>query len=180
MKKITTLFLASVFVATGLFAQKTPVVGVVDVQRVLNEYSDFQAAIEKVRGSVAPVEDEMRAMQESIQAIMAEGLDAEARAKNPSGSEESRAEAQAKVAELQGQLQEIQAQFSTFQQQAQQLAKKGQQEELAPLQEKAVEAVKTVAKDKGIDLVLAKNGVIFADDSLEISDAVIAALNAAE
>ena len=41
-------------------------------------------------------------------------------------------------------------------------------------------AVKTVAADKGIDLVVPKNTVIFADDSLEISDAVIAVLNAGE
>ena len=47
-------------------------------------------------------------------------------------------------------------------------------------QEKAVEAVKTVAQDKGIDLVVAKNSVIFADDSLEITDAVIVVLNAGE
>lgn len=179
MKKITTLVLASVFVATGLFAQKTPIVGMVDVQRVLNDYSAFQAAVEKVKSSVAPAEEEMQKMQAAMQSIVTEGRDADMKAKNPAASQEARAEALVKVGELQLQLQQAQASFNQFREQAQQLAKKGQQEELAPLQEKAVTAVKTVAQDKGIDLVLPKNSVIYSSDELEISDAVIAVLNAA-
>ncbi|HAV12434.1 MAG TPA: hypothetical protein DCX06_02905 [Opitutae bacterium] len=178
MKKLTTVILASVFITAGLFAQKTPVIATVDVQRVLNDYTEFQTAVEKVRGSVAPVEEEMKKMQGNIQAIVTEGREAEAMVANPAASEDAKAEAQAKVRELQGKLQEEQGKLQQFQQQAQALAKQGQQQDLAPLQEKALEAVKTVASDKAIDLVLAKNAVIFADDSLEITDSVIAVLNA--
>ncbi|TVP75883.1 MAG: OmpH family outer membrane protein [Puniceicoccaceae bacterium] len=180
MKKFTTLFLASIFVASGLFAQKTPVMGVVDVERVLNDYTAFQAAVEKVRGAVAPVEEEMQKMQADLQNIVTQGRELETRANNPAASDEARAEAQAQVNQLQQRLQQGQAELQQFRQQAQQLAQRGQQEELAPLQEKAVEAVEMVATDKGIDIVLAKNSVIFAADSLEITDAVIAILNAAE
>ncbi|MGJ8639636.1 MAG: OmpH family outer membrane protein [Opitutaceae bacterium] len=178
MKKLTTVILASVFVAAGLFAQKTPVIATVDVQRVLNDYTEFQTAVERVKGSVAPVEEEMKKMQASLQAIIAEGREAEAMSKNPAASDEAKAEAQTKVLGLQEKLQAEQAKLQQFQQQAQNLAKQGQQDDLAPLQEKALEAVKTVASDKGIDLVLAKNAVIFADDSLEITDSVISVLNA--
>ena len=180
MKKFTTLILASLFVATGLFAQQTPVMGVVDVQRVLNDYTAFQAAVEKVRGSVAPVEEEMQNMQTSLQEIVTQGRDAETRANNPAASDEARAEAQAEVAQLAQQAQQAQVALNQFRQQAQQLAQQGQQEELAPLQEKAVEAVQTVAEDRGIDIVVAKNSVIYASDALEITDAVIAVLNAGE
>jgi len=178
MKTLITIFTASVIAAAGLFAQKAPVVGTVDVQRVLNDYTVFQAAVEKIRGSVAPVEEEIQKMQGTIQQIITEGREAETMAKNPAASVSAKAAAQAKVNELQQQLQQEQVKLNQFRQQAQQLAQKGQQDELAPLQEKAVEAVQTVAKDKGIDLVLAKNNVIFAADSLEITDAVIAILNA--
>jgi len=178
MKKLITIITASVILTAGLFAQKAPIVGTVDVQRVLNDYTEFQAAVEKIRGSVAPVEEEIKKMQENIQQIITEGREAETMAKNPAASESAAAEAQAKVNELQQRLQQEQAKMNQFRQQAQQLAQKGQQEDLAPLQEKAVEAVSVVAKDKGIDLVVAKNNVIFADDSLEITDAVIAVLNA--
>lgn len=180
MKKFITLTLATLLLATGLFAQKTPVVGVVDVQRVLADYTEFQAAVEKVRGSVAPVEEEMQKMQASIQAIVTEGREIETKAKNPAASEEARAEAAAQVGELQAKLQEAQANLNQFRQQAQQLAQQGQKDELAPLQAKAVEAVKTVAEDKGIDLVVPKNNLIYSSDALEISDAVIAALNSGE
>jgi outer membrane protein len=180
MNKITTLFLASILCAVGLFAQKTPVVATVNVQRVLNDYIAFQAAVEKVKGSVAPVEDEIKKMQENIQGIVSVGREAEAKVKNPALGDEARAEAQAEVAQLQAQLQAAQIELQKFRQQAQQLAQQGQKEELAPLQAKAVEAVKQVADDKGIDLVVPLNAVVCASDELEISDAVIAVLNAAQ
>ena len=180
MKKITTLILASLLFATGLFAQKTPVAGVVDVQRVLADFTEFQAAVEKVRGSVAPVEEEMQKMQANLQAIVTEGREVEVMANNPAASEDARAEAAAKVGELQVKLQEAQASLNQFRQQAQQLAQQGQEEQLAPLQARAVGAVKTVAEDKGIDLVVPKNNLIYSSEALEISDAVIAVLNSGE
>ena len=178
MKKLITIIMASVILTAGLSAQKSPVVGTVDVQRVLNDYTVFQSTVEKIRGSVAPVEDEIKKMQDSIQQIITEGREADTMSKNPAASESAVAEAKAKVSELQQKLQEEQVKMNQFRKRAQQLAQKGQKEDLAPLQEKAVQAVSSVAKDKGIDLVLAKNAVIFADDSLEITDAVIALLNA--
>jgi len=180
MKKITTLFLASIFCAVGLFAQKTAVVATVNVQRILNDYTAFQAAVEKVKGSVAPVEEEMKKMQANIESIATIGREAEAKVKNPALGDEAKAEARAEIMGLQAQLQAAQGEFQQFRQQAQQLAQEGQKVELAPLQEKAVEAVKQVAIDKGIDLVVPINTVVFAAEHLEISDAVIAVLNASE
>lgn len=178
MKKTTTILLASLFLAVGLFAQKTPLVATVDVQRVLNDYAEFQAAVAKVRASVEPVEMEMQKMQQSLQAIVAEGRAAETTAKNPAASDEARQEAQAKVAELGAKLQSEQGMLRQFQQQAQQLAQQGQKEQLEPLQQKALEVVKTVATDKGLDLVIPTNSVIYAAPTLEITDSVIAVLNA--
>jgi outer membrane protein len=178
MKKTITLILVSLFCAAALFAQKTPVVATVNVQRILNDYTEFQAAVEKVKGSVAPVEEEMKKMQSNLEAIVTKGREAEAKAKNPALGDEAKAEAKAEIAGLQAQLQAAQVELQQFRQQAQQLAQQGQQEELAPLQQKAVEAVKEVAKDKGIDLVVPINSVVYSSDELEISDAVIAVLNA--
>jgi Skp family chaperone for outer membrane proteins len=180
MKKITILFFASIFCAAGLFAQKTPVVATVNVQRILNDYIAFQDAVEKVKSSVGPVEEEMQEMQANIESIMTTGREAEAKIKNPALGDEAKAEAQAEIAGLQAQLQAAQVELQQFRQQAQQLAQQGQKEELAPLQQKAVEAVKQVAIDKGIDLVVPINTVVFASEDLEISDAVIAVLNASE
>ena len=180
MKNILILLFATLIITASLSAQKSAVIGVVDVQKVLNEYSEFQTAVEKVRGSVAPVEEEMQKMQENIQAIVADGQAAETKASNPAASEDARAEAAVQVNELRQKLQLAHTEINQFRQQAQQLAQQGQQEKLAPLQEKAVEAVKSVALDKGIDLVIPKNQVIYSADVLDISEAVIVLLNAGE
>ena len=119
-------------------------------------------------------------MQANIEAIATTGREAEAKVKNPALGDEAKAEVQIEIAGLKTQLQAAQVELQQFRQQAQQLAQQGQQEELAPLQAKAVEAVKQVAQDKGIDLVVPINTVVFASDDLEISDAVIAVLNAAK
>jgi len=122
----------------------------------------------------------MKKMQASIEAIVTKGREAEAKVKNPALGDEAKAEAQTEIAGLQAQLKSAQLELQQFRQQAQQNAQQGQKEELAPLQQKAVEAVKQVAKDKGIDLVVPINTVVYASDDLEISDAVIAVLNAAK
>ena len=119
-------------------------------------------------------------MQANIESIATIGREAEAKVKNPALGDEAKAEARAEIVGLQAQLQAAQGEFQQFRQQAQQLAQEGQKVELAPLQEKAVEAVKQVAIDKGIDLVVPINTVVFAAEHLEISDAVIAVLNASE
>jgi len=178
MKKLTTLFLASIFAATGLFAQKTAVVATVNVERVLNDYTEFKSAVDKIKGSVAPAQEEIKKIEDNIRGIVEKGQAAEAKVNNPALGEEAREEAQSEVAELRQQLQQEQAKLQQFRQQAQAEAQKGQQEELQPLQEKAIAAVQQVAKDKGVDLVVASNNVVFADESLDISDAVIALLNA--
>jgi outer membrane protein len=180
MKKISLLFLTTIFCTAGLFAQKTPVVATVNMNRVLNDYNAFQAAVEKIKSSVAPVEEEMQKMQSNIQEIVSKGRELEAEIENPSLDEERKAEAEAEILELRGQLQAARIEIQQFNQQAQQLAQQGQQEDLAPLQQKAIEAVEAVAKDKGIDIVLRLNGLAFSADELEITDSVIAVLNASE
>jgi Skp family chaperone for outer membrane proteins len=178
IKKAAIVCAVSLLSAAGLFAQAVPTVATVNVQRVLNDYAEFQTAVERVRGSVAPVEEEMKKMQERVQEILDKGREAEANANNPALDPESREAAQAEVDELQQQLNDENRKLQQFRAQAQGLAEKGQREELQPLQQKALETIREVAQDKGATLVLPLNKVAYADDSLEITDAVIAVLNA--
>ena len=180
MKKISLLIFTVLFGAAGLFAQKTPILATVDIQRVLSDYNAFQAAYETIKSSVAPVEEEIKRMQQALQEVVAKGVELESEIENPSISEERKAEAEAEILDLRRQLQTAQVEIQQFRQQAQQILQQGQQDELAPLQQKAVEAVKAVANDKGIDVVLPLNAVVFSSDELEITDAVIAVLNASE
>ena len=179
MKKSTTLILAFLLLATGLFAQKAPIIGVVDFERVRADYTEFQAAIKRIQGSLAPVNEEIQKMQADIQAIITEMREVQTKADNPAASEAARAEAVARIGVLQIEGQEVQTKFNQFRQQAQQLQQKGQ-EGLQPLSVKAIEATKKVAEDKGIDLVVPKSGLLFHDEELEITDSVIAVLNSGE
>ncbi len=180
MKKISLLLFTAIFCNFGLFANGTQVLATVDVQRVLNDYDTFQAAVEGIKQSIAPVEEEIKKMQENLQEIVTKGRELQAEVENPSINEERRKEAEAEVLKLGKQLQSLQLEIQQFRQQAQQLAKQGQQEDLAPLQQEALDVVKQVAMDKGIDLVIPLNVIVFSSEELEITDAVIAILNASE
>ena len=105
MKKITLLFLTTICCTVSLFAKKAPVIATVDIQRVLNDYNTFQVAVEKIKSSVEPVEEEMKKMQENLQAIVIKGRELEAEVENPSLDEGRKEEAQAEITELRKQLQ---------------------------------------------------------------------------
>ncbi len=79
-------------------------------------------------------------------------------------------------------LRDMQQQLSTAQQQAQQAFNQQRDALAKQMREQLMPAVESVAKEKGWDIVLAKTGadVIWASDSFDGSDAVIARLNAAQ
>ena len=174
MNKLLIFLISLTITLISVHAEK---IATVDVQKVLAEYVEFNQAVEKVRASVAPIEEEIGRMQEEITNIIAEAREADATSNNPALEESARDEARSKIIELQGVLQNKQTQLQQFSQQAQELAQNGQQADLAPLQDKALEIVKELSKKEGIQVVLAKASVVFADEDLDISDKVIAELN---
>ena len=152
-------------------------IATVDEQKVLSEYVAFNQAREKVLASVAPIQEEIQKMQEEITGIIADAREADATSNNPALDDDARNEARSKLVEYQTTLQNKQVQLQQFSQQAQELGQNGQQQELIPLQQKAQDAVKKIAEDDGIDIVLSTNSVIYVKDSLDISDKVISELN---
>ena len=152
-------------------------IATVDEQKVLSEYVAFNQAREKVLASVAPIQEEIQKMQEEITGIIAEAREADATSNNPALDDEARDEARSKLIEYQTTLQNKQVQLQQFSQQAQELGQNGQQQELLPLQQKAQDAVKKIAEENDIDIVLSTNSVIYVEDALDISNKVITELN---
>lgn len=152
-------------------------IAVVDEQKVLSEYVAFNQAREKVLASVAPIQEEIEKMQEEITNIIAEAREADATSNNPALDDDAREAARSKLIGYQTELQNKQVQLQQFSQQAQELGQNGQQQELIPLQQKAQDAVKKIAEEEGIDLVLSTNSIIYVGDELDISDKIIAELN---
>lgn len=161
----------------GFLSLNAGSIATVDVQKILSEYVDFNQAVEKVRASVAPIEEEIAKMQQEVTDIIAEAREADARSNNPALDDSARDEARSKIIELQTKLQNKQAQLQQFSQQAQELAQNGQQADLTPLQDRALEVVQEISKKEGYDVVLATASVVFANEDLDISDKVIAELN---
>ena len=161
----------------GVLTVNAGSIATVDEQKVLSEYVAFNQAREKVLASVAPIQEEIQKMQEEITNIIAEAREADATSNNPALDDKARDEARSKLIGYQTELQNKQVELQQFSQQAQELGQNGQQQELLPLQQKAQDAVKKIAKDKGFDVVLSTNSVIYVDDSLDISDKVISELN---
>jgi Skp family chaperone for outer membrane proteins len=177
MNKFTYALLASIILATSLFGQSTSTIATVNIQRVLSDYTVYQTTLERVKGSVAPAEEEIQKMQEKIEEIVTKGRELNANTNNPALDPESRASAESELKTLQAELNDARSQAQQFRSKAQELAQKGQRDDLAPLQQKAAEVIKEFAKEKGLILVLPMDQILYADEALEITDAVIAVLN---
>lgn len=204
MKKFITLLLLSAIATCGLFAQKTPTVGAINMERLLQEYVDYQTAFQRVKGAEESakeyLEDKKKELgldtvEEDLKALQLE-------AQNPAASDEARQTAKTKAEQLfkdnQAKIQSIQA----MTRQIQQTNSQSSQRELTPYQLKARAAIIQVAKDKSIDLVVqivprnvnikAEDGteteysffdspvVLYASEQLEITDAVLAVLNSGQ
>lgn len=193
MKKIALTFLASIFAISSLVAQST--LGSVDMPKLLNGYEAYQSAKEKYQGAIAPAEEELKNAQVLLGEMRDKGQELEAKVANPALSEDAIAAAKEELAQLTLEFRQKGAQFQQFQQQAQVLRNQSRQKILLPLELKARQACMTVAKDKGIDLLVEssevtvkeseessftvfRGTVIFASEDIDVTDAVIALLNA--
>lgn len=195
MKTTIIAALAALVVATTAFAQKEPSVGAINMQRLLAGYNAYQSALEKYEGAISPAEEELANLQKKLQEMQSKGQELEVKKDNPALSEKARKEAQESFESLSAEFRTTGAQFQAFQNQTQQLRNKSRQEFLLPLELKARETIVTVAKDKDLDLVLEispidvkedeettysvfRGTVLFASESLDLTDSVIAVLNA--
>ena len=154
MKKFSIALIASLLLASSLFAQKPTVTGAVNMQRLLAGYTEYQTALEKYRGAIAPAEEELESVQQKLQEMQEKGKELEAKKDNPALSDEAKAEAEAEYNQLASQFQLMGKQFQAFQTQTQQRRNKSRQQFLLPLELKARETVATVAKDKAVDFVV--------------------------
>lgn len=197
MKTTLIAVLASLVAISGAFAQKEPTMGAVNMQRLLAGYTAYQSALEKYEGAISPAEEELANLQKKLQEMQTKGQELEVKKDNPALSNDARKEAQAEFDSLSEEFRSTGAQFQAFQTQTQQLRNKSRQEFLLPLELKARETVVTVAEDKDVDIVFEiapvsvkeddektfnvfRGTVLYASESLDLTDSVIAVLNVSE
>jgi len=187
--------LLALFALSGASAQeKDPKVAAVNMERLLAGYTAYQSALEKYEGSISPAEEELASLQKKLEEMQSTGQELEVKKDNPALSAKAREEAQSEFNALAEEFRKTGAQFQAFQGQIQQLRNKSRQEYLLPLELRARETVVVVAKDKGVDLVLEiapvdvkqdeetsysvyRGTVLYASESMDLTDSVIAVLN---
>ena len=174
---MNTLLKNLIILTFGVLAVNASTIAIVDEQKVLSEYVAYNQAYERVLSSLAPIQEERLRMQEEITNLIAEAREADSIANNPALDDEARNEARSKIIGYQTEIQNRQVELQQFNQQVQELGRSGEQQELFPLQQKAQDAVKKIAQEEGINLVLNTVSVIYVDDALNISDKVISELN---
>lgn len=160
-------FLLACFAAHGSFAADLKI-GVINVQKIIVSCDSGKAAKERfdvkmkeLQGSFKKEEEDLKALQDEI------------KKKSSAWSEEKKAE---KVREYQKNGRELQAKTEDARFEMKQL----QDKELEPILKALEKVVEKYGKEKGYTAILdSKNGVVYFDDTIEISDAIVKKLNEA-
>ena len=200
MKKTLLLVLATLMAAGSNFAQEASRVGTVNMERLMNDYVEYQSAVKRVEGAAQTAQEEVDAFKAKLglDVVETKVQELQQTAQNPATADIARqnaeSEAQKLINENQAKIQQLNAYGTQLQQQNQQ----NRNRILNPYQLKIRAAIIEVAKDKGFDLVVPivpqtisvpvgeeseeynvfMGNTLYAADSIEITDSVIAVLNA--
>lgn len=160
-------FLLVAFMTTGSFAADLKI-GVMNVQKIIvscdagkEAKERFDKKMKELQASFKSEEDELKKMQEEI------------KKKSSAWSEEKKAE---KVRDFQKSGRELQAKTEDARFEMKQL----QDKELEPILKALEKVVEKYGKDNGYSAIMdSKNGVIYFDKKIDISDALMKKLNEA-
>jgi len=142
-------------------------VGTVDIQRVRSEDPSFKKALSEIDDMVSEFEKRRDRQQADLQSLAKDLQDAQKRGLDAS------------TERLQNELQEKSGEFQKFMSETfgtDGIVETNSAEQLTPLYDKLADAAKNVAKANGLDLILDLETVnpLFADDKLDVTDAVLA------
>lgn len=160
-------FLFACFAAQSCLAAELKI-GVINVQKIIVSCEAGKAAKERfdvkmkeLQGSFKKEEEDLKLMQDEI------------KKKSSAWSEEKKAE---KVREYQKNGRELQAKTEDARFEMKQL----QDKELEPILKALEKVVEKFGKEKGYTVVLdSKNGVVYFDEAIEVSEAIVKKLNEA-
>lgn len=157
-------------VAAPLSAQAAPTkIGYIDTRRVLNEAPGAQEARQTLEREMQGFQNQMKVMQDSLQALMADYQQ-----KSAVMSAEAR----------QAREQEILSKRTGWEQRAEQLqnqAAQRQQQVMEPIMQRVEEIISQVRQSEGFAIVfdVASEAIVSADPSLDLTTKVIERLRAA-
>ncbi len=163
MKTMKMFFAALLILPMLAFAE--PKIVVVDPERALGETEEVKARISKFQSDMQGQENKLRKLRDDIMKIE-ERLQKE-------GVAMSRDQGQALTDERDAKMIE----FRSLQQLVQQRLQQSQEELQAAMSPKLEKAVADLSKEKGYDLVLVKQAVLFSSQSVDITADVTKQIN---
>jgi len=163
MKTMKMLFAALLLLPMLAFAE--PKIVVVDPERALGETEEVKARIGKFQSDMQGQENKLRKLRDDIMKI-------EDRLKNE-GVAMSRDQGQALTDERDAKMIE----FRSLQQLVQQRLQQSQEELQAVMSPKLEKAVADLSKERGYDLVLVKQAVLFSSQEVDITADVTKQIN---
>lgn len=163
MKTMKMLFAALLLLPMLAFAE--PKIVVVDPERALGETEEVKARIGKFQSDMQGQENKLRKLRDDIMKI-------EDRLKNE-GVAMSRDQGQALTDERDAKMIE----FRSLQQLVQQRLQQSQEELQAVMSPKLEKAVADLSKERGYDLVLVKQAVLFSSQAVDITADVTKQIN---
>ncbi len=163
MKTMKMLFAALLLLPMLAFAE--PKIVVVDPERALGATEEVKARIGKFQSDMQGQENKLRKLRDDIMKIE-ERLQKEGVAMSRDQSQSLTDERDAKMIE-----------FRSLQQLVQQRLQQSQEELQTAMSPKLEKAVADLSKQKGYDLVLVKQAVLFSSQSVDITDDVTKQIN---
>lgn len=173
---LLSLVLATLAMSPAFAQQK---VGVVDFLVIKQKYAKAQDNEKRLGSAVEGVKADLAARGEKLKKLQSEAESANKDAENPTLAEAARTakktEAKQKIEEF---LKSRDEAMRVDQQAGMSLRQRAQQFEAEIIKEVS-EQSQAVAKEKGLDLVLAKGGTLYSAPALDISEDVVQRLNKA-
>ncbi len=175
-KSLLAIALAGIAFVPAFAQQK---VGVVDFLVIKQKYAKAVDNEKQLNGAVEGVKADLSARGDKLKKLQGEAESANKDAENPTLAEAARS---AKKAEANQKIQEFlksrEEAMRVDQQAGMMLRQRAQQFEAEIVKDVSAKA-ELVAKEKGLDLVLAKGGTLYSAPSLDISEEVVKRLNEA-
>ena len=148
-------------------AQSAPKLGVIDVERILTDSVRGKKALEELTKLRDQKNDELQAKRTEAEQLRARFA-------------ESRLTlAEDKLADMERELEDKTLELRRAQDDAQREVQKKQQEEFAKIEREVMPIIQAVGKENGYTMIFNKyqGGLVFADDSVDITDLVIERFN---
>ena len=167
---LRTVVLAAIVTAVALPAAAQTKVAVIDVQRVVTESDPGKEVMQKLRALSDSKAQQGQTLQQELTALQDQF------------NKQRFTVSEARQAEMSKQIEDKQIAIKRFQDDAQRELQDAQRRELGNLEERILPLINQIGQEQGLTLIFNKfqSGLVYADQTVDITDTVIQRFNTAQ